>query len=104
MPRDRPPRGASWPLAKRTPGARSQSGLAAGGSGLDAPDRASGRARSWHQSSTLKTMSSIDLRRLHLRAGEVRQEDLEVALEPFLLGGQRYESHPETVAVQVQVT
>jgi DUF177 domain-containing protein len=49
-------------------------------------------------------MSSIDLRRLHLRAGEVRQEDLEVALEPFLLGGQRYESHPETVAVQLQIT
>lgn len=49
-------------------------------------------------------MSSIDLRRLHLRAGEVRQEELEVALEPFLLGGQRYESHPETVAVQVQIT
>jgi uncharacterized protein len=49
-------------------------------------------------------MSSIDLRRLHLRPGELRQAELEVELEPFLLGGQRYESHPETVPVHVQIT
>jgi len=49
-------------------------------------------------------MNTIDLRRLHVRPGEVRQEAVEVALEPFLLGGQRYESHPETVPVNVQIT
>ena len=49
-------------------------------------------------------MSSIDLRRLGLRPGEVRHERVEVALDPFLLGGQRYEAHPETVPVDVQIT
>ena len=49
-------------------------------------------------------MSSIDLRRLGLRPGEVRQERVDAELEPFLLGGQRYESHPETVPVDVQIT
>jgi uncharacterized protein len=49
-------------------------------------------------------MASIDLRRLRLRPGEVRHERLDVELEPFLLGGQRYEGHPETVPVDVQIT
>jgi uncharacterized protein len=49
-------------------------------------------------------MSSIDLRRLRLRPGEVRQEQVDVALEPFLLGGQRYEAHPETIPVEVEIT
>jgi uncharacterized protein len=49
-------------------------------------------------------MSSIDLRRLRLRPGEVRQERLDVELQPFLLGGQRYESHPETIPVDVDIT
>jgi len=49
-------------------------------------------------------MSSIDLRRLGLRPGEVRSERLDVELEPFLLGGQRYEAHPETVPVDVEIT
>src|SRR5262245_37263349 len=70
MPRDRHLRSASWPLrgatgerwrcwtprcrspvAKRTPDAGPLRGLASGGSGPDAPDRVSGRARSGHQSS-----------------------------------------------------
>ena len=49
-------------------------------------------------------MASIDLRRLRLRPGDVREERLDVELEPFLLGGQRYEAHPETVPVDVQIT
>jgi uncharacterized protein len=49
-------------------------------------------------------MSSIDLRRLRLRPGEVRRERIEVVLEPFQLAGQRYEAHPETVPVDVQLT
>jgi uncharacterized protein len=49
-------------------------------------------------------MSSIDLRQLRLRPGEVRQERIEAELEPFSLGGQRYEAHPATVAVEVEIT
>jgi uncharacterized protein len=49
-------------------------------------------------------MSSIDLRRLRLRPGEVRQEQVDVELEPFVLGGQRYEAHPETIPVEVEIT
>jgi uncharacterized protein len=49
-------------------------------------------------------MSSIALRRLRLRPGEVRREEVDVDLEPFLLGGQRYEAHPETIPVEVEIT
>jgi uncharacterized protein len=49
-------------------------------------------------------MSTIDLRRLGLRPGEVRRERLDVELEPFQLGGQRYEGHPETLPVDVEIT
>jgi uncharacterized protein len=49
-------------------------------------------------------MSTIDLRLLRLRPGEVRRERVEVELEPFLLGGQRYEAHPETLPVDVEIT
>jgi uncharacterized protein len=48
--------------------------------------------------------SSIDLRRLRLRPGDVRRERVEVELEPFLLGGQRYEAHPESLPVDVDIT
>ena len=49
-------------------------------------------------------MSTIDVRRLGLRAGEVRRERLDVELEPFLLAGQRYEAQPETVSAGVEMT
>jgi uncharacterized protein len=49
-------------------------------------------------------MIHIDLRRLRLRPGEVGQERVDVELEPFVLGGQRYEGGPETVPVDVQIT
>jgi uncharacterized protein len=49
-------------------------------------------------------MDRIDLRRLRLRPGEVRRERVDVPLDPFLLGGQRYEGHPETAPVDVEIT
>jgi uncharacterized protein len=49
-------------------------------------------------------VTAIDLRRLRLRSGEVRREELEVDLEPFVLGGQRYEPAPATVPASVQIT
>jgi uncharacterized protein len=49
-------------------------------------------------------VSRIDLRRLGLRPGEVRRERVDVDLEPFVLGGQRYEAHPATMPVDVEIT
>lgn len=49
-------------------------------------------------------MTTIDLRRLRLRAGEVRRERIDVELEPFLLGGQRYEASPATVPVDLEIS
>ena len=49
-------------------------------------------------------MTSVDLRRLRLRPGEVRRERLEVELEPFHLGGQRYEANPATVPVELEIS
>ena len=39
-------------------------------------------------------VTTVDLRTLRLRPGEVRRETLDVELEPFVLGGQRYEASP----------
>lgn len=49
-------------------------------------------------------MTSIDLRRLRLRPGEVRRERVDVVLEPFLLGGQRYEPNPVTVPAALGIS
>lgn len=49
-------------------------------------------------------MATFDLRRLHLRPGEVRHERLDAELEPFLLGGQRYEVTPAVVPVELEIT
>jgi uncharacterized protein len=49
-------------------------------------------------------MASIDLRRLRLRPGEVRQERIDAELEPFHLGGQRYEPGPVTIPVELQIS
>ena len=49
-------------------------------------------------------MTSFDLRRLHLRPGEVRRERLEVAFEPFILGGQRYETGPASIPVDLTIS
>ncbi len=49
-------------------------------------------------------MTTIDLRRLHIRPGDVREERLDVELEPFVLGGQRYESAPSHLPVEVEIS
>jgi uncharacterized protein len=49
-------------------------------------------------------VETLDLRRLRLRPGEVRREGLEVELEPFLLGGQRYEASPATIPVELELS
>jgi len=49
-------------------------------------------------------VTTIDLRRLRLRPGEVRHERLDVEVEPFLLGGQRYETTPPEVPVELEIT
>jgi DUF177 domain-containing protein len=46
-------------------------------------------------------MTTFDLRTLRLRPGEVRRETLDVEVEPFLLGGQRYELAPATIPVEL---
>ena len=49
-------------------------------------------------------MTTIDIRRLRLRRGEVREERLDVELEPFLLGGQRYELSPPLLPVDLRIS
>ena len=50
------------------------------------------------------SVTTIDLRRLRLRPGDVRRERLELALEPFLLGWQRYEPAPTTLPVELEIS
>ncbi len=49
-------------------------------------------------------MTTLDLRRLGLRPGEVRRETLDLELEPFILGGQRYEATPASVPVELEIS
>jgi len=49
-------------------------------------------------------MTTLDLRALRLRPGEVRRETLDVELEPFVLGGQRYEAVPATIPVELEIS
>lgn len=49
-------------------------------------------------------MTTLDLRRLHVRPGDVREERLDVAFDPFVLGGQRYESSPSTLPVEIGIS
>jgi uncharacterized protein len=46
----------------------------------------------------------VDLQRLRLRPGEERELRLDVDLQPFVLGGLRYESVPERVPVELDVS
>ena len=46
----------------------------------------------------------LDLRRLYLRPGEIRREQVDVELEAFLLGGQRYDVVPALVPVELEIT
>lgn len=47
---------------------------------------------------------TFDLGGLHLTPGEGRRLQLDVAIEPFSLGGERYPVDPELVAVQLDVS
>jgi uncharacterized protein len=49
-------------------------------------------------------VTTVDLRTLRLRPGEVRKETLDVEIEPFVLGGQRYEAVPATIPVELQIS
>jgi uncharacterized protein len=49
-------------------------------------------------------MTTFDLRRLRLRPGEEHREALEVELEPFEFGGQRYVPVPDELAALLVVT
>src|SRR5918999_4030343 len=48
-------------------------------------------------------MTRFPLRRLRLRAGEVHREPVEIELEPFDLGGQRYLAVPQEVEADLTV-
>ena len=49
-------------------------------------------------------VSTLDLRHLRLRPGEVRREAVDVELEPFVLGGLRYEAVPGRVPVEIEIS
>jgi uncharacterized protein len=49
-------------------------------------------------------VTTVDLRALRLRPGEVRRETYDVEVEPFVLGGQRYESMPGTIPVELEIS
>ena len=49
-------------------------------------------------------VTTLDLRALRLRPGEVRKETLDVELEPFVLGGMRYEATPATVPAELEIS
>jgi uncharacterized protein len=46
----------------------------------------------------------IDLRRLRLRPGEIRRDVIQLELEPFHLGGQRYEPLPAVAPAQLEIS
>ena len=49
-------------------------------------------------------MTTLDLRSLRLRSGEVRKETLDVEFEPFVLGGLRYDVSPDRVPVTLEIS
>ena len=49
-------------------------------------------------------MTTVDLRRFRLRPGDVRRESLDVEIDPFFLGGQRYEVPPGHVPVELELS
>ena len=49
-------------------------------------------------------MTSFSLRRIRLRSGEQFRDEVEVELEPFAFGGQRYLPVPERVPAELTVT
>lgn len=49
-------------------------------------------------------MTRFNLRRARLRSGEQLREEVEIALEPFVLGGQEYVPEPSVVTAQLAIT
>jgi DUF177 domain-containing protein len=49
-------------------------------------------------------VTTLDLRTLRLRPGEVRRETLDVEVDAFVLGGQRYESTPVSIPVDLEIS
>ena len=49
-------------------------------------------------------MTRYPLRRLRLRSGEVQRDAVEIELEPFELGGQRYLPVPQAVEAELTIT
>jgi DUF177 domain-containing protein len=49
-------------------------------------------------------VTTVDLRTLRLKPGEVRSETLDVEVDPFMLGGQRYEATPATIPVELEIS
>jgi uncharacterized protein len=49
-------------------------------------------------------MTSFSLRQVKLRPGEQFRDEIQVALEPFELGGQRYVPVPEEVPAELEIT
>jgi uncharacterized protein len=49
-------------------------------------------------------VTTIDLAALRLKPGEVRERRVEVALDPFVLGGQRYELLPHPAVADVEIS
>jgi uncharacterized protein len=49
-------------------------------------------------------VTTFDLRNLRLRSGEEHREDVEVELEPLVLGGQDYAPSPAEVPAHLRVT
>ena len=49
-------------------------------------------------------MSTFNLRRARLRSGEQLREEVEIALEPFVLGGQEYVPDPPAVRAELSIT
>jgi uncharacterized protein len=49
-------------------------------------------------------VTTFDLRALRVKPGEVRRETIDVELEPFVLGGQRYDATPATIPVELEIS
>jgi uncharacterized protein len=62
------------------------------------------RGYSWSIGRYAPDVTTIDLRRLYIRPGDVREERLDVQLERFVLGGQRYEVSPVSLPVEVKIS
>jgi DUF177 domain-containing protein len=49
-------------------------------------------------------MTSFSLRSVKLRSGEEYRDEVEVEVEPFALGGQRYIAVPERIPAELEIT